>query len=66
MEMLRRGDSRAIIRPSWPPPTQPTFREVGLIGREVMGGRLRSIATGLDLGGGWWVVALNSCFCVWW
>lgn len=31
---LRRGASRAIIRPSWPPPTQPTFRELGVVGRE--------------------------------
>jgi hypothetical protein len=34
MEMLRRGASRAIIRPSWPPPTQPTLRELGVVGRE--------------------------------
>lgn len=34
MEMLRRGASRAIIRPSWPPPTQPTLRELGIVGRE--------------------------------
>ena len=36
MERLRRGASRAIIRPSCPPPTQPMVRVVGVGGRRLV------------------------------
>lgn len=60
MVRLRRGASRAIIRPSWPPPTQPTFRELGVVGREeLIGSFLCFVSMARDE----WMSDVGACCC---